>query len=249
MGRPRKTSMTVLLDTERQYTPNTIGSYGLAAIHGLSARPVFLRTVERLVNLQSIEPAPVPAILTCQVRLRFVVCNFLCRRYNIDPHWPLVDHMGKPLDKQTLRYIEALGLEATALFNLVTDLFDGLADTAGYSSAVELWAALMIENIPTQADLGSTSHQTKGAAILAYQKATAILTDRDSNRGTPFSKELHKRFFRQAIAVVDSTSGLADDLASSGSILNRSYKPYLAARANVARVIKKTLTIRLKNTH
>ena len=247
-GRKARTWIDVYRDTEVTYAPNTIGAVGLVGISGMVFTDTpFVRVVEGLMNLQATHPPKGEIEAMLQIRLRYVCSDFLSRKFNINPPWPLVDEMGKPLKRSTLKYIKMLGAEATALFNLVSDVF-AVRPIPGFTSAAEVWAAMMLEGvsgiIPQEAvDAGMIDGATKREAIDQYQKRTKALSDRECN---PYPRGAHKSFFDIAMAIASQATGRQEDRFS---IYARSYLPYLKARSELSAYIdtKKSKIKMLKN--
>ena len=179
------------------------------------------------MNLQFTNPPTSATEAVCQIRLRYVCSDFLSRKFNISPPWPLADEMGKPLKGRTLKYIRMLGAEATALFNLVSDVFAVRAIT-GFNSAAEVWAAMMLENLPRTEyfDSDEFAGLTKRQAVADYENNSAALAEREN----PFrSDTAHHAFFQSACLFAQQATGRKDDRLS---IYGRSYLPYLRARTS-----------------
>lgn len=244
-GRKAKTWIDVYRDTETTYAPNTIGAVGLVGISGVpSTDTPFVRVVEGLMNLQSTNPPSSAAEAVCQIRLRYVCSDFLSRKFNISPPWPLADDMGKPLKGRTLKYIRMLGAEATALFNLVSDVF-AVRPVASFGSAAEVWAAMMIENLPRSKFFDSEEFEglTKRKAVDDYRGKSAALAERRN----PYPIDTaHHAFFQAACLFAQKATGRKEDRMS---IYARSYLPYLRVRAELVDYIdsKKSRTKMLKN--
>jgi len=230
-GRKARNFIDVYRDVSvTAYEPNTIGAIGRVGLaYPASTETPFIQSIERLINLQCERVEASRLEVICMIRLRYVVADFLSRKFNMKPPFPLVDELGKPLKRSTLKYIKVLGAEATALFNLVSDVF-AVRPIAGYSSAAELWAEMMIENLPAQDFFESNdfSELTKSKAVTDYRSKSAALT----NRENPYRDgSAHGRFFQIALRCADAATGRAEDRFS---IHARSFLPYLKERAAVA---------------
>ncbi|MEM9151497.1 MAG: hypothetical protein AAGB19_13730 [Cyanobacteria bacterium P01_F01_bin.3] len=167
----------------------------------------------------------------------------MSRKFNIRPPWPLVNEMGKPLKRSTLKYIKILGAEATALFNLVSDVF-AVRRIAGFQSAAEVWVALMLENLPNTEFFASEEFDglTKKKAVADYRSNTQSLR----NRSNPYPRgSAHYAFFNWACQIADSSTGREADRYS---LYSRSYLPYLKARSELSNYVlsKKSKTKMLK---
>ena len=237
MGKPRKTFIDVLADLSKPYPANTIGSFGGVTLHGIPSDDTpFIEAIEWILNLQISNPPKSTIEYQTQAVLRFVVCNFLCRKFNIAPPWPLVDDKGKPLDRAAKKYIAVLGAEATALFNLVSDVF-AVRPIVGFTSAAHVWCQLLIEGeygILTAAMYESGeagNYQRKEQALDVYRQRTQALRERDCN---PFPKGVHQTFFDAAIRLSQVERGKGDEY----SINARSYRPYVKARTAVSSYLK-----------
>jgi len=214
MGRKKKMWLDVFQDTQATYKPNTIGAIGRVGIEDLPSDDTpFIRVVERLANLQADSPARSHIEFVTQVRLRYVVCRFLCLKMNIRPLWPLVDHMGKPLKARALKCIDVLAAEATALFNLASDAYGLDVKVPGFGSAAEVWGALMLEGpsgVATSEWIQSVelgTPLTKKAAIRQYRSHTAALSDREN----PYTHGIHQKFFDTVMPLALAGTGRAPD--------------------------------------
>lgn len=246
MGRKKKSWIDIAKDTGRKYPENTIGAVGRVNLtYPEGEETPFIQSIERLVNLSAYSPPENNAVAIAQIRLRYVVCDFLCRRFSIVPPFPFVDEMGRKMKASTRKYIKMLGGEATALFNLVSDVWAS-RPIAGYSSAAQMWEALMLESVPRVEFFESEefSEFIKAKAIAEYRRHTQILRDREVNPWTA-QHPAHHSFFSVAMPLANQTTGLKND---PYSIQSRSYKPYLSERVALAEYFSKEgKTKKLKN--
>lgn len=227
-GRKAKTWIDICQATETHYVENTVGAIGKVRLClPTNTEKPFIRAVEKLINYQIYSPPETSVEEVTQKRLRYVVCNFLCRKFNIQPPWPLVNERNKPLCNRTLKYIDVLGAEATSLFNLVSDVW-AVLQVEGYDSAAAMWAAIMLEGVSGVAlpEHLSDRHNKK-EALHEYQGQTKMLQSREIN---PFNGGAHRAFFDVAIPLANSIGGTND----KRSIYARSYKPYLEDRSTLA---------------
>lgn len=233
MGRKAKTFIDRYNDTQKKYEPNTIGPIGLVGISNLPSDDTpFIRVIEGLLNLQFSHVPESQIEYKTQAILRFVVCDFLCRKFNIEPLWPLVDSDGKPLAATERKRIRMLGAEATALFNLASDVF-AVIPTRGYDSAAEVWGQMMVSGT-----CGVLTHNmfevgtgTKKLALAKYRNTTKLLADIYLN---PYDGGVYKAFFNDAIHLAQQPSERGDRY----SVYARSYQPYLRARTELAAYIE-----------
>lgn len=222
------------------YAPNTMGALGLVELKGNTS---LIQVTKELINLQDSDPSNCPAVAACRINLRFTCWDVLSRKFNIVPPFPLVDDLGKPLKARTLKYIRMFGAEATALFNLVSDVY-AVRAIAGFSSAAEVWAALMLEGLPKSGHFRSEHSEglTKQKAVDEYNAHSGALAQRNNPFGPGTA---HNAFFQVACLYAQQATGQKENRLS---IYARSFRPYLAARAELIDYIssKKSKTKMLK---
>lgn len=206
------------------WKPNVVDIDGPIAAHfwNLPEMPVAV-SVDVLTNLDEWLPPRGKYEALQNLMIRYATAEVARRKWgaNID-----LKLGGKKITGVTKRQIRLEGSMLITLFELTSDTFGLLP--CGYPSPAQWWSVCVMEGCWSHRRryfLDEQPPKTKRDVISDFERKTATLR----NRQNPFTWNHSKKLFDAALSIADRGTG-----SDKHSFYNRSFKPYLKSRADMA---------------
>lgn len=142
---------------------------------------------------------------------------------------------AKPLDRNSKRLVKQEGLLLTKLLNLVSDVY--LLRPYDYPHPVYWWIGCAMEGCSLRGLYGSNGGwpTSKTETVRGFESFTASLKAREN----PFTLPNSERLFDTALEIADYSTGARQD---EDEFYCRSLRPYIQARSDAAKVLRKKET-------